>query len=183
MSGKKSRDDKTFWTTLPGLLTAIAAIITAISGLLVGLSNAGLLTLSPTATPTKREWAIPYQHEFPSGFWKEGNYSYTIEASCPGTNSSAMGKSSFTVSSLESLKNESVFIRYTGLYDDKIKTHTRIDGIHPSQKTIASYTIIAQNENDIVEKLKVCKIKFIYSSENQEYTEVVLTPSSAIPYP
>ncbi|MFD1211307.1 hypothetical protein ACFQ36_04545 [Arthrobacter sp. GCM10027362] len=32
-----------WWTTLPGLLTAVAAVITAVTGLLVGLSQAGLL--------------------------------------------------------------------------------------------------------------------------------------------
>jgi hypothetical protein len=32
-----------FWTTLPGILTAVAALITAVTGLLVALGQAGLL--------------------------------------------------------------------------------------------------------------------------------------------
>jgi hypothetical protein len=33
----ESRDQKSFWATLPGILTAIAAVIVAISGLIGGL--------------------------------------------------------------------------------------------------------------------------------------------------
>jgi hypothetical protein len=50
----KKKDDekkeKSFWSTLPGILTGIAAIITAIGGLLIGLSTAGLLKAPPTPT-------------------------------------------------------------------------------------------------------------------------------------
>ena len=39
-----SDDDKgSFWTTIPGMLTGLAAIITAIGGLLLALSQADLL--------------------------------------------------------------------------------------------------------------------------------------------
>lgn len=181
MPARKSKDKSTFWTTLPGILTGIAAIITAVGGLLVGLNSAGMLSPKPTATPTKREWAIPYQHEFPTGFWKEGHYEYTIKANCPGTNSSAEGSSSFSVSSTE-LRTKEIFIRYTGLYADLRSKSAKFDGFHPDQKTVASYTIIAQNENDIVQKTKVCAVTFSYSFEGQPNIEIILTQSEAIPY-
>jgi hypothetical protein len=183
MPANKTKDRKLFWVTLPGILTGVAAIITAIGGLLVGLNSVGLLNPQPTATSMKNEWAIPYTYEFPTGFWKEGNYEYVIEASCPGTNSSAKGNSLFTVSKKEVLSNKNVFIRYTGLYDDLQKTNLKFNGIHPDQKTTASYTIIAQNENDIVQKINACVITFSYSFEGQPYTEITLTPGSAFPYP
>lgn len=44
------KKEKSFWGTLPGILTGIAAIVTAIGGLLVGLSAAGLLKATPTPT-------------------------------------------------------------------------------------------------------------------------------------
>jgi hypothetical protein len=50
--GSTAEKEKSFWKTIPGLLTGIAAIITAISGLLVALSTTGLLRTEPTPTAT-----------------------------------------------------------------------------------------------------------------------------------
>ncbi|HEY4381031.1 MAG TPA: hypothetical protein VGN01_11850 [Acidobacteriaceae bacterium] len=49
MSGEAEPDSKGWWKTLPGLLTAAAAIITAVTGLLVALHQTGLLTHSAPA--------------------------------------------------------------------------------------------------------------------------------------
>jgi hypothetical protein len=43
-------EKESFWKTLPGILTAIAAIITAISGLVLGLYNAGVFSNTPSPT-------------------------------------------------------------------------------------------------------------------------------------
>ncbi|MBL8190197.1 MAG: hypothetical protein JNK38_19430 [Acidobacteria bacterium] len=48
---------QSWWQTLPGILTAVAAIITATTGLIVALNNAGVFSrdtelVSPTPTPT-----------------------------------------------------------------------------------------------------------------------------------
>lgn len=48
-------NDKSFWTTLPGILTGIAAILTAIGGILLALHTAGYFTPNvspPLSTPT-----------------------------------------------------------------------------------------------------------------------------------
>lgn len=53
MSNKN--EEKSFWSTVPGILTGIAAIISAIGGLVLALNAAGLITippLGPTPTPT-----------------------------------------------------------------------------------------------------------------------------------
>ena len=51
MSNKN--DEKSFWSTLPGILTGIAAIITAIGGLIIALNVAGIITITPeTPAPT-----------------------------------------------------------------------------------------------------------------------------------
>src|SRR5215216_5160040 len=44
---KKNADKVSFWATLPGILTGIAAIITAIGGLTVVLYNIGLFDNKP----------------------------------------------------------------------------------------------------------------------------------------
>lgn len=56
MSGEPSKS-QSWWQTLPGILTALAAIITAATGLFVALNNAGVFSrdsklASPTPTPT-----------------------------------------------------------------------------------------------------------------------------------
>jgi hypothetical protein len=43
-------EKESFWKTLPGVLTAIAAIITAISGLVLGLYNVGVFSNTPSPT-------------------------------------------------------------------------------------------------------------------------------------
>ena len=56
MSPDKESDSKSWWQTLPGLLTAAAAIITALTGLLVAVHQAGLLgrgSQAPTQTQSK----------------------------------------------------------------------------------------------------------------------------------
>jgi hypothetical protein len=59
-------DRKSFWTTLPGILTGIAAVIIAITGLVGALYAAGIIggstptsTPTPPATPTPTSVPIP----------------------------------------------------------------------------------------------------------------------------
>jgi len=47
-----NNEEKSFWSTLPGILTGIAAILTAIGGLIIALNAAGIISISPDATPT-----------------------------------------------------------------------------------------------------------------------------------
>ncbi|GAA3983044.1 hypothetical protein [Mucilaginibacter dorajii] len=37
-------DEKSFWTTIPGIITGLAAIVTAVTGLIVALNGAGLFS-------------------------------------------------------------------------------------------------------------------------------------------
>ena len=41
-----------FWTTLPGVLTGIAGVIGAITALILGLKEAGIIGQSPSPSPT-----------------------------------------------------------------------------------------------------------------------------------
>jgi hypothetical protein len=49
MSGNQEPESKAWWQTLPGLLTAAAAIITAVTGLLLALHQTGLVNRSAPA--------------------------------------------------------------------------------------------------------------------------------------
>ncbi len=54
-----SGDKQSFWTTLPGILTAIAAVITAVGGLLVALHTAGLIGAGSTPAPAPVANSVP----------------------------------------------------------------------------------------------------------------------------
>ncbi len=47
---KADKKDKSFWTTLPGIITALAALLTAIGSFLVVLHQIGMLSPSSTTT-------------------------------------------------------------------------------------------------------------------------------------
>ncbi|MGH7304729.1 MAG: hypothetical protein ACRELZ_15680 [Candidatus Rokuibacteriota bacterium] len=47
ITGDKDRKTSEFWTTLPGILTGIAALVTAITGLTLGLLQYGVLGSKP----------------------------------------------------------------------------------------------------------------------------------------
>ena len=51
MKEEGSNKDQSFWTTMPGILTGCAAMITAIGGLLAVLYTAGVLQ-PPTPAPS-----------------------------------------------------------------------------------------------------------------------------------
>lgn len=52
MSSKEKEKRKSFWQTLPGILTAIASLIVAITGLITALADHGIIGPTPTAFPT-----------------------------------------------------------------------------------------------------------------------------------
>lgn len=49
---KKNDKDKSFWQSLPGIMTALASLIVAITGLITVLKEGGLLNPTPTEFPT-----------------------------------------------------------------------------------------------------------------------------------
>ena len=59
-----------FWRTIPGLLTALAAVITALTGLLLALPKVGLFTreAAPAAAETSTREAAPSDIDI-SGVW------------------------------------------------------------------------------------------------------------------
>ena len=61
MGNHKDKDKKSFWTTTPVVITAIAALITAIGVVILALSQAGILVVpTPPATQTPPTETIPH---------------------------------------------------------------------------------------------------------------------------
>lgn len=81
----KNKKKKSFWTSLPGILTGVAAIITAVSGLFIAIGyisepptsiSATLPPSAVTSTSLPNEWPLVVEETFseiPSG-WSMGSY-------------------------------------------------------------------------------------------------------------
>jgi hypothetical protein len=67
MSEKKEKTQQ-WWQTLPGMMTALGAVITALTGLLLALNQVGLLGVQAQATPQSRkektQIAVPTEAAF-----------------------------------------------------------------------------------------------------------------------
>ena len=72
-SPEKKEEEKSFWKTLPGILTGIAAVLTALAGLVAALNTAGVF--SPKAgAPLTPTTAAPVTGSCLSGYvWREIN--------------------------------------------------------------------------------------------------------------
>ncbi len=80
MSDEPSR--RGFWGSVPGILTAAAAIITAVAGLVAALSQAGLLdgpgaSPSETAAPLTGRWTA--QVDYPWNVSRRETFSLRVE--------------------------------------------------------------------------------------------------------
>ena len=59
----KKSTSQSWWLTLPGLLTGVAAVITAVTGLVIGLHQIGALSSTEQASPEKPEAAVTAQND------------------------------------------------------------------------------------------------------------------------
>ncbi len=80
-------EKRSFWATLPGIFTGIAAVITAVSGLIFGLYQVGIIGGEPAPTP------VPSPAEF----------SLTISADGKGTTSPSPGTYTYDKGDLVSI--------------------------------------------------------------------------------
>jgi hypothetical protein len=159
----ENRDDKikkgSFWSNLPELIKAFATIITAIgglAGLLLALNQIGALDqFKPTPTPTptpvsKFGWAVNFEYEFHSGYWKSETNSYEIIIDCPDFDmfGDIDKRIEFVVDEKSTLFPDAVVeLRYFGiLFPDK--ENSRLPSINPEQKTkiIFGYINISQEQ-------------------------------------
>jgi hypothetical protein len=63
---ESEKSERSWWQTLPGILTAIAGIITAITGLIVGLNQAGLFGPWPKGEESPTPISVPTPPQGPS---------------------------------------------------------------------------------------------------------------------
>lgn len=104
----------------------------------------------PTAVPPNAvsgQWAIPFEHEFPVGFWAEGLHRYGFLFSCPAMDAGTSGSEwrIFEVTNESPVQEDPVYMRLQGLSFGRLST-THFDIIHPDQKTVALVTFLGLSE-------------------------------------
>ncbi len=66
MSGTQGQNgNRSFWTTMPGIITAIAALLTAIGGLIGGLYAVGWIGQKPSPSPSSSSSTVTQQGPAP----------------------------------------------------------------------------------------------------------------------
>lgn len=172
---------KSFWATLPGILTGIAAIITAFAGLFIAIysnnstddksldntngdtsksiENTGLSSLNKELLPS--EWPLVQEEtfsDFPEG-WMKGNYSDDVKGwryECSVTN----GKYRFDFESLDS-RYRWVGMPYTAELDFYAAIDIRIVEFEPASISSSAGLIFGRGE----------KIMYNFSiSENKKFS-------------
>jgi hypothetical protein len=113
---------QSWWQTLPGILTAIGAVLTAVTGLIVALQQDGQSKVTPVAQPPIST-VLPQVPPLPnlSGVWRDnwgtvyqltqsGNaFQYTAEGtSCRGGYFQSSGSGSVTGNSVQSTYQSSI---------------------------------------------------------------------------
>ena len=133
-----------FWSNLPEIIKAFAAIITALGslgGLLLALNQLGVIgsvEAEPTASVVpKFGWEIYFEHELGEGYWKSGNNSYQFIVDCPDTD--AFGDIDnlveFSVNQSANLyPNDILELRFFGIPSPN-EGEGRLETINPDQNT------------------------------------------------
>jgi hypothetical protein len=104
----------------------------------------------PTAVPPNAvsgQWAIPFEYEFPLGFWAEGLHRYGFLFSCPAIDVGTSGSEwrIFEVTGESPVQDDPVYMRLQGLSFGRISS-AHFDIIHPEQKTVALVTFLGLSE-------------------------------------
>lgn len=106
----------------------------------------GNTQISPTNELTN--WAFSLERHFPAGFWSAGTHSYSLAFTCPNESPDSITRE-FSVSNDFSLISGDVYLRWSALRIGNPWGEV-VDGINPSQPTIASvaWDTISKSEAD-----------------------------------
>ena len=148
-----------------GLIVAILALITAIVALSTEViklkrelpPEAPTTIFAPTIiSPTNEEpataestnWSFALEKRFPAGFWSAGTHSYSFAFACPNEAPDSVTRD-FTVSNSFPAISGDVYLRWSALRVGNPWGEI-VDGINPSQSTIASvaWDTITKSEAD-----------------------------------
>lgn len=116
---------------------------------------------SQVAPPTAADaanWAVSYQYAFPAGTWANGEHQYTLEASCPFSQSpAANGKwtNSFMVSTSASKIAGTVYLQASGAFD---ANGNSVSEINFSQATAAIVTFSGVTQSDAQQYATGCQV-------------------------
>jgi len=103
---------------------------------------------STNSSPELTNWAFALEYRFSAGFWSVGTHSYSFAFTCPNEAPESITRD-FTVSDNFPLISGDVYLRWSALRVENPWGEI-VDGINPSQSTIASvaWDTITKSEAD-----------------------------------
>ncbi len=137
----------------------------------------GIPSIAPQAKATDAaNWLVNFDYRFPANFWTIGSHSYLLETFCPtfADESTRYRKwnHTFEVSADTSLVSGDVFLRLSGLKDSQFRD---IGKIHPSQPTVAGYTLSGMSRAEAELAFRDCRVTISWDKGQPRFL-VVGTP-------
>jgi len=163
--------EKYFWRTLPGILTGIAAVISAIGGLILALNAAGIITISPvTPTPTPTPPLIPTQTTTPPTSDPGASDLFISEHSFNPINPTCCDPVSvrIAIKNKGNVKSKAFTVQWWANENDAMHTNTwRIESLNTQEEKILTYTYdrYTKNGNFIAKVIVDSTTEIIESNE------------------
>lgn len=159
MSNKN--EEKSFWRTLPGILTGIAAVISAIGGLILALNAAGIIPISPvTPTPTPTP---PTSDADASDLFISDHSFYPINPTCCDPVSIRIA-----IKNKGNIKSKAFTVQWWANENDAMPANTwRIESLNTQEEKILTYTYdrYTKNGNFIAKVIVDSATEIIESNE------------------
>jgi hypothetical protein len=93
-------------------------------------------------TPESANWAVTFEYRFPPGSWSIGTHQYHFDFSCPSDilDNNGTATNDFSVSDTYPSTPTEIYLRWGGVRTSKLVNPQAVNGVNPSQTTIAVLT-------------------------------------------
>jgi hypothetical protein len=123
------------------------------------------------------EWDATFEHRFPPGFWSVGAHEYLFDIRCTFWDEPGTFTNTFRVSEDAELFYSDVYLRVNKV-TDVLRSNALtepLDAIHPSQRTVAQFTVQFPNFSAAASAATDCNILFSWDGHGSE-TLMALPP-------
>jgi len=112
-------------------------------------------------TTLSHPWHVIFEHKFPANYWTKGVHSFLFDTNCPidiNSTSENGPTNAFSVDRTAPIQKSVVFIRRRGLYLTEFDGDAFGHFVHPSQETVAVYSLSAFSFEDANRLKYECKV-------------------------
>ena len=104
------------------------------------------------------DWFTSFMMAIEPDGWSLGEHQYSITVDCPQPYGKRISQVKFKVSNDAELKPSALYLRPKGIFDERFVVGSKIDVIHPRQKTVVSVALTRLTELEARRRSKDCKV-------------------------